>query len=96
MPSDPDFALPPEMDFRSHYVLFRLRGIAPLLEADLGDKPDAFAADEPLTRSLRGALRKGYRWVRTDGDWAVFEKRTIRVPGLPADWGSSAHQADRL
>lgn len=42
--------------------------------------PDAYVADDATSRPLREALDKGYRWVRTDGEYAVFEKVTRRTP----------------
>ncbi len=40
--------------------------------------PDAYVSDDPDTRAVRDLLSKGYRWVRTDGEWAIFEKEVAR------------------
>ena len=34
---------------------------------------DSYLASDALTDEIRAALQAGYRWVRTDGDLAVFE-----------------------
>ena len=36
--------------------------------------PDAYASDDRDTRAVRELLAEGFRWVRTEGDFAVFEK----------------------
>jgi hypothetical protein len=40
--------------------------------------PDAYVSDDPDTRAVRDLLAKGFRWVRTEGDVAVFEKEVAR------------------
>ena len=40
--------------------------------------PDAYVSDEADTRAVRDLLAKGFRWVRTEGDVAVFEKEVAR------------------
>jgi methionine aminopeptidase len=42
--------------------------------AHITTEPDAYVAEDATIRAVRELLAKGYRWVRTDGDWAVFEK----------------------
>jgi hypothetical protein len=37
-------------------------------------EPDSYISDDPTSQALRELLRKGYRWIRTDGEYAVFEK----------------------
>lgn len=46
----------------------------------LGHHPDSYISSEPATDSLREAVRMGFRWVRTDGEWAVFEKEYRDIP----------------
>jgi hypothetical protein len=36
--------------------------------------PDVYCAADTETEALRASLAEGYRWVRTDGEIAVFEK----------------------
>ena len=42
-------------------------------------QPDAYLSEDLDSElsSIRDALNKGYRWVRTDGDYAVFEKESL-------------------
>lgn len=35
---------------------------------------DAFISSEPEVEAVRNLLARGYRWIRTDSGWAVFEK----------------------
>jgi hypothetical protein len=39
--------------------------------------PDAYISEDATTAALRDLLAQGYRWVRHDGYWAVFEKETL-------------------
>jgi len=45
-------------------------------------KPDSFITEEPGMQEFRDALAAGYRWIRTDGDFAILEKATP-PPYLP-------------
>ena len=40
--------------------------------------PDAYVSDDLDTEAVRDLLAKGYRWVRTEGELAVFEKEVAR------------------
>jgi hypothetical protein len=39
--------------------------------------PDAYISEDATTEALRDLLAQGYRWVRHDEYWAVFEKETL-------------------
>ena len=39
--------------------------------------PDAYIAEDATTAALRDLLAQGYRWVRHDEYWAIFEKETL-------------------
>ena len=39
--------------------------------------PDAYIAEDGTTAALRDLLAQGYRWVRHDEYWAIFEKETL-------------------
>lgn len=41
---------------------------------------DSYLTNEPALEALREALDKGFRWVRTDGDVAVFERMFLSPP----------------
>lgn len=58
---------------RYHYVTVRAEALASL--SQIISEPDAYVADCDLAKEVRGMLQKGYRWIRTDGGWAVFEKQ---------------------
>ena len=44
-------------------------------------KPDSYISEEPGMDEFRQALRDGYRWIRTDGDFAILEKPTNPITG---------------
>jgi hypothetical protein len=60
---------------RFHYATVPLEDVA--WAAHITTEPDAYVADDAATQAVRELLAKGYRWVRTDRDWAVFEKEII-------------------
>jgi hypothetical protein len=39
--------------------------------------PDAYISEDATTAALRDLLAQGYRWVRHDEYWAIFEKETL-------------------
>ncbi len=61
---------------RFHYATVPMEDVA--WEAHITTEPDAYVAEDATKIAVRELLAKGYRWVRTDGDWAVFEKE---IPG---------------
>lgn len=44
--------------------------------------PDSYIAEDVESSTLRLLLANGYRWIRTDGDTAIFEKRRLVLPAL--------------
>jgi len=40
--------------------------------------PDAYVSDDADTATVRELLERGFRWVRTEGELAVFEKEVPR------------------
>jgi hypothetical protein len=36
--------------------------------------PDSYMAEDAESKTLRDLLANGYRWIRTDGGYAIFEK----------------------
>ncbi len=65
---------------RYHYITIPFDDIEPILRGiDPEAKPDAYVADDAPARILRDLLAKGYRWVRTDGDFAIFEQAIYAV-----------------
>ncbi len=61
---------------RFHYATVPAEYV--LLAARFDAGPDAYVAEDAATIAVRDLLVKGYRWVRTDGGWAVFEKEIIK------------------
>jgi hypothetical protein len=39
--------------------------------------PDAYISEDATTAALRDLLAQGYRWIRHDEYWAIFEKETL-------------------
>jgi hypothetical protein len=40
--------------------------------------PDAYVSDDADTAVVRALLERGFRWIRTEGELAVFEKEVPR------------------
>ncbi len=40
--------------------------------------PDAYVSDDADTAAVRELLERGFRWVRTEGELAIFEKEVPR------------------
>jgi hypothetical protein len=49
-------------------VFSRCRYISP------NECPDSYVAEDEESKTLQDLLTNGYRWIRTDGGCAVFEK----------------------
>lgn len=49
---------------------------------DKSAAPDSYLSKEPATDALKDVLALGYRWIRTEGDHAVFEREILRSPHL--------------
>jgi hypothetical protein len=61
---------------RFHYATVPAEYV--LLAARVNVEADAYVAEDATTIAVRELLEKGYRWIRTDGGWAVFEKEIIK------------------
>lgn len=62
------------------YMVLPLETVAAALSPEDPEQPDAFLSADVTTKALRDVLSKGYRWIRTDGNFAVFE---IELKNLP-------------
>jgi hypothetical protein len=40
--------------------------------------PDAYVSEDADTVVIRSLLERGFRWIRTEGELAVFEKEVPR------------------
>lgn len=56
---------------RYHYVTMRAVTLCELTQYVF--ERDAYISTSPEKAALEQLLAHGYRWVRTDGEWAVFE-----------------------
>jgi len=45
--------------------------------------PDAYITEEPDITAARDLLAKGYRWVRSEEGFAIFEKRIATITQAP-------------
>lgn len=57
---------------RYHYAT--LPALEVCESAQVLTNPDSYIADDSISKAARDLLQKGYRWIRTDGGWAIFEK----------------------
>ena len=57
---------------RFHYVTVPMEQVFDA--ARLCTEPDSYIAEDRESKEIRDLLFKGYRWVRTDCGFAVFEK----------------------
>ena len=64
-----------------HYALMPFSVVEPMLRVPIAE--DAYISNDTESRALRDLLTKGYRWVRTDNEFCVFEKIVGLVSGLP-------------
>ena len=58
------------------YKLFRIADVVALFRHTTTPLPDAYlaeSADSDLAH-IRLALSQGYRWIRTEGEFAIFEQ----------------------
>ena len=62
---------------RFHYATVPAEYLMLGARVDFGEG-EAYVADDFQTRAVRKLLEKGYRWIRTDGEWAVFEKEIFK------------------
>ena len=61
------------------YILFDKQAVFEAFRHRPATQPDAYLSEDLNSElsGIRDALNKGYRWVRTDGDYAVFEKESL-------------------
>lgn len=61
-----------ELSERFHYATMPLSVVEPMMRVP--QPPNAYLSQDAESTALKELLKKGYRWVRTDGDICVFEK----------------------
>ncbi|GEM_PF-1758174 len=69
---------------RSTYHYATVRADALVAMARVPAPEDSYLSLDGEVAAVRDLLAKGYRWIRTDGEWAVFE-RAIHAPRRPND-----------
>jgi hypothetical protein len=47
------------------------------------DRPGIYISDDAELRAYRNVLAGGFRWVRTDGEWAIFERFVSKSDDAP-------------
>jgi hypothetical protein len=57
---------------RYHYATVRADALFLLTKVPI--PKDSYVSNDEETKAVRKLLAAGYRWIRTDGEWAVFEK----------------------
>lgn len=65
-----------------HYATVRADAVAAMARVPAPE--DSFLSLDAEVAAVRDLLAKGYRWIRTDGEWAVFE-RAVHTPRRPND-----------
>lgn len=72
------------------YLVFKRTSVLEIFTpVDRETMPDAVLSDDFETRAVQSAIEAGYRWVRTDGDFAIFERALIRAPRTPRKKGKA-------
>lgn len=61
-----------EIPERYHYATMKLEHVLRMTCVPV--PKDAYLSEDEQGKTLRDLLRKGYRWIRTEGEYAVFEK----------------------
>jgi hypothetical protein len=69
------------MKRRYEYALLPLVNVVGLTDAR-EKHPDSFVAADAESAAYFKLLADGYQWVRTDGDWCVFERIKVTYPAL--------------
>jgi hypothetical protein len=62
--------IPPKIRF--HYVTIPVDSV--IQAARLATEPDSYISEDSTSRAIQEILQKGYRWIRTDAEFAIFEK----------------------
>jgi hypothetical protein len=47
------------------------------------DRPGIYLSDDAELRGYRSVIEGGFRWVRTDGEWAIFERFVSKFDQAP-------------
>lgn len=55
------------------YLVFKVMHVAEYFDAIAQGSPDSYIASDSFSEALETALKEGYRWVRSDGNEAIFE-----------------------
>jgi len=64
-----------------HYATLPLVDVEPCFRVPV--PPDSFLSQDGIAAELSLLLKSGYRWIRTDGEFCIFEK-TLRE-GIPTN-----------
>lgn len=58
------------------YRVFRLYDVISLTMVSV--ESDSYIAEDRISEVIKDSLRSGYRWVRSEGDYAIFERKEVR------------------
>jgi hypothetical protein len=64
-----------------HYATMPLAVVQPMLTVPIPD--GSYLSQDENSAALGHLLKSGYRWIRTDGETCVFEKKLRE--GIPAN-----------
>jgi hypothetical protein len=57
---------------RYEYATLNAANLAAILRVPT--PPDSYSSEDETTKAYRDLVSQGFRWIRTDGELAVFEK----------------------
>jgi peptidoglycan/xylan/chitin deacetylase (PgdA/CDA1 family) len=66
------------MNLVTDYICFPAHAVYELHDWTTKCLPDAYVASDALTDAILTALAQGYKWTRTEGDYAIFERTRAR------------------
>jgi hypothetical protein len=61
------------MSRRFHYASMKFASVVDMTYVPFKER-DRYPSDDPDSKAFEELMAKGYRWIRTDNDWAIFEK----------------------
>jgi hypothetical protein len=61
------------MSRRFRYAAMKFASVLDVMYVPI-TKGGAYPSDDADSKAFEELMAKGYRWIRTDSDWAIFEK----------------------
>lgn len=69
------------MKLTYEYATMPLTDIIQLTDAREPPK-DSYLSHDAVSAAYSKLIVAGFRWIRTDGDWAVFERQNVKFPAM--------------